>query len=151
MKENVKIQKREVIGFFQNPSFLQGVRQGFIFSSLFLVLFQVIKPTALALCPKDLPLYPKENSFDNNLKKNFCDSNKENKEKYLKTWVSIKSWRSYFKGGFKPSSEYHHFSSTIKANISPFLTGSVLGIILGTSVACIYDKFYLSNLNKTNL
>jgi hypothetical protein len=141
MKENKKTQKIEVTDFFQNPSFLKGVRQGFIFSSLFLVLFQVVKPTALALCPK-------ENIFDNNLKINSCNSKKR---EYLKTWVSIKSWRSYFKDGFKPSPEYHHFSSTIKTNISPFFTGSLLGIILGTSIACIYDKLSLSNLEKTNL
>lgn len=141
MKENVKIQKLEVIGFFQNPSFLKGVRQGFLFSSLFLVLFQIVKPTALALCAK-------ENIFDNNLKKNSYDSKKR---EYLKTWVSVKSWRSYFQSGFKPSPEYHHFSSRIKTNISPFLTGGFLGIILGSSIACIYDKFYLSSLDKTNL
>lgn len=141
MKKNVKIQKLEVIGFFQNPSFSKGVRQGFLFSSLFLVLFQIVKPTALAF-------YAKENTFNINLKKNSCDSRKR---EYLKTWLSIKAWRSYFQSGFKASSEYHHFSSTIKTNISPFLTGGFLGIVLGSSIGCIYDKFYLSNLDKTDL
>jgi hypothetical protein len=136
MEENVKVQKIEVISFFQKPSFLKGVRQGFLFSSLFLVFFQVVKPTALAFCAKENIL---DRPFD--LKK----------QEYLKTWFSIKSWRSYFQGGFKSSSEYHTFSSTIKTNISPFLTGGLLGIILGTSIGCIYDKLYLSNLNKTNL
>jgi hypothetical protein len=141
MKENVKIQKQKVIGFFQNPSFSKGVRQGFLFSSLFLVLFQMVKPTALAF-------YAKENIFEGNLKTTSSDSRKR---EYLKTWVSIKSWRSYFQSGFKASSEYHHFSSTIKTNISPFLTGGFLGIVLGSSIGCIYDKFYLSKLDKTNL
>jgi hypothetical protein len=146
MEENVKVQKIEVISFFQKPSFLKGVRQGFLFSSLFLVFFQVVKPTALAFCAK-------ENILDSNFKKNSGDSRPFDlkKQEYLKTWFSIKSWRSYFQGGFKSSSEYHTFSSTIKTNISPFLTGGLLGIILGTSIGCIYDKLYLSNLNKTNL
>lgn len=141
MKENVKTQKLEVIVFFQNASFLKGVRQGFLFSSLFLVFFQVVKPTALAF-------YAKENIFDSNLKTSSCDSKKR---EYLKTWVSMKSWRSYFQGGFKPSSEYQNFYSTIKTNISPFLTGGLLGIILGSSIAYVHDKVYLSNINKTNL
>lgn len=138
MKEKIKTQKLESIGFFQNASFLKGVRQGFLFSSLFLVLFQVVKPTALAFCAK-------ENIFDNNLKKSSCDSKKR---EYLKTWVSMKSWRSYFQSGFKPSSEYQNFSSTIKTNLSPFLTGGLLGIVLGSSIAYIHDKFCI---DKTKL
>ncbi len=148
MKENVKIKSLEiitvnkkVIGFFQKPSFLKGVRQGFLFSSVFLVIFQIVKPTALALCVK-------EDLFDSSLNQNSCNSKKR---EYLKTWVSIKSWRSYFQSGFKPTSEYENFSSTIKNNISPFLTGGLLGIVLGSSIGYMYDKLYLSKIDKLNV
>jgi hypothetical protein len=121
--------KEKVIKLYKNPSFRNGVRKGVFISSSFIFVFQITNAPVLAFL-----------KHKNTLKK----------RKYLKTWFSIKEWRSYFKSGMKSSPEYRNLLLNIKEHSYPFFTGSFFGIVFGTLLSYFYTKLNYVSLVESN-
>ena len=150
-KKGLKLKeiKDKIIKLYKSPAFRSGVRKGFFVSSSFIFVFQISKAPVFAIFKQKNTLKTELLGWDElavDQKKLFGLK----RQKYWKTWFSVKEWRSYFKSGLKSSPEYKDLVLNIKEHTYPFLTGSFFGIVFGTFISYVYAKLNYAYLTETN-